>query len=75
MFKYSVRSELTRKYYERRVRRFFDFIGFLSDSGIEQRCNLFAEKGKSDKNWATTCIISILQYEKESVQKEEITAH
>lgn len=75
MFKYSVRSELTRKYYERRVRRFFDFIGFLSDSGIEERSNLFAEKGKSDKNWATTCIISILQYEKERVQKEEITAH
>src|SRR5437763_5281033 len=26
MFKYSIRSELTRKYYERRLRRFFDFI-------------------------------------------------
>ena len=26
MFKYSIRSELTRKYYERRLRTFFDFI-------------------------------------------------
>jgi len=25
MFKYSIRSELTRKYYERRIRIFFDF--------------------------------------------------
>ena len=25
MFKYSIRSELTRKYYERRLRTFFDF--------------------------------------------------
>ena len=76
MFKYSVRSELTRKYYERRIKRFFDFIGFLvnSGSGIDERCNLFAEKGKSDTNWATTRIISFLQYEKERVQKEEITA-
>ena len=28
MFKYSIRSELTRKYYERRLRTFFDFIQF-----------------------------------------------
>jgi len=28
MFKYSIRTELTRKYYERRIRRFFDFIQF-----------------------------------------------
>jgi hypothetical protein len=26
MFKFSMRSELTQKYYERRLRRFFDFI-------------------------------------------------
>jgi hypothetical protein len=28
MFKYSIRSELTRKYYERRLRKFLDFIQF-----------------------------------------------
>lgn len=50
MFKYSIRTELTRKYYERRIRTFFDFIGFLCSSGIEERCNLFAEKAKSDSH-------------------------
>jgi hypothetical protein len=74
MFKYSIRTELTREYYERRIRTFFDFIGFLCSSGIEERCNLFAEKAKSDSHWATICIIRFLQYEKERVQKEEITA-
>ena len=74
MFKYSVRSELTRKYYERRIRRFFDFIGFLAGSGIEERCNLFAERGKSDKHWVTICIIRFLQHEKERVEKGEIIA-
>jgi pimeloyl-ACP methyl ester carboxylesterase len=44
MFKFSIRSELTRKYYERRIRRFFDFIEFNADKDIEQRCNEFAEK-------------------------------
>ncbi|MDW0284996.1 MAG: hypothetical protein QN785_07095 [Nitrososphaeraceae archaeon] len=41
MFKYSIRSELTRKYYERRLRTFFDFINFSKGSEIEKRCNSF----------------------------------
>ena len=28
IFKYSIRSELTQKYYERRLRKFFDVIQF-----------------------------------------------
>jgi hypothetical protein len=74
MFKYSIRTELTRKYYERRIRTFFDFIEFMVGSPIEVRCNLFAEKAKSDTHWVIVHIISFLQYEKERVQKEEITA-
>lgn len=35
MFKYSIRTELTRKYYERRIRTFFDFIEFMVGSPIE----------------------------------------
>ena len=74
MFKFSIRTELTRKYYERRIRTFFDFIGFMVSSPIEVRFNLFAEKATSDNHWAIVHIISFLQYEKERVQKEEITA-
>ena len=74
MFKYSIRSELTRKYYERRIRTFFDFIGFLMGSNIEKRCNSFAQKGKKDGNWTTTHVIRFLQYEKERVEKGEITS-
>ena len=28
MFKYAIKTELTRKYYERRLKKFFDFIEF-----------------------------------------------
>jgi hypothetical protein len=73
-FKYAVRTELTRKYYERRLRTFFDFIGFLTGSELKERCNTFAEKGKKDSNWAAVHIIKFLQYEKERVEKTEITA-
>ena len=52
MFTYSIRSNLTRRYYERRLYRFFNFIEFETHAGLEQRCNNFALKAKSDVNWA-----------------------
>lgn len=73
MFKYSSRSELTRKYCERRIRKFFDYSSFLRGSNIEKRCNVFAQMGKKDTNWAISHIIRFLQYEKERVEKNEIT--
>lgn len=48
MFRYSIQSELTRKYYERRLRKFLDFIEFETGTKeIEKRCESFAEKGKT----------------------------
>jgi len=73
MFRYSIRSELTRKYYERRLRKFLDFIRFETGTKeIEKRCDSFAEKGK-DNNWTINQIIRFLQFQKERVEKEEIT--
>jgi Asp-tRNA(Asn)/Glu-tRNA(Gln) amidotransferase B subunit len=75
MFKYSIRSELTRKYYERRLRKFLDFIQFeIGAKDIEKRCNNFAEKGKNNTNWTLNQIIRFLHSQKERVEKEEITA-
>jgi hypothetical protein len=52
MFKYAIKTEITRKYYERRLKKFFDFIEFeLIEKDIEYRCNKFAEKSKGDINW------------------------
>ena len=46
MFKYAIKTEITRKYYERRLKKFFDFIEFeiVADKYIEYRCNKFAEQ-------------------------------
>jgi hypothetical protein len=75
MFKYSIRSELTRKYYERRLRTFFDFIQFEIDiKELEIRCNHFAERGEININWTLNHIIRFLQFQKERVENEEITA-
>jgi hypothetical protein len=40
---------------------------------MEERCNLFAEKGKIDPNWAFNRIMGFLQVQKEHVEKREIT--
>jgi hypothetical protein len=74
MFKYSIRSEITRKYYERRIKKFFDFIAFSERSQLEKRCNLFAQKGKDDAKWAMTAVVRFLQFQKERVERGEITA-
>ena len=47
MFVYAIRSALTRDYYLRRLRRFFDFINLEKQRTIEERCNLFADRGKN----------------------------
>jgi hypothetical protein len=75
MFKYSIRSELTRMYYERRLRTFLDFIQFeIEIKDVEIRCNHFAEKGKININWTLNHIIRFLQFQKERVENKEITA-
>jgi integrase len=75
MFKYSIRSELTRKYYERRLRRFLDFIQFkIEIKDVEERSNDFAKKAKNDISWTLNQIIRFLQFQKERVENKEITA-
>jgi hypothetical protein len=73
MFRFSIRSELTRKYYERRLRKFLDHIQFNSSQSLEERCNAFARIAKNDISWTLNQIIKFLLYEKSRVEKGEIT--
>jgi hypothetical protein len=75
MFKYSIRSELTRKYYERRLRGFFDYTQFETGvKDMEKRCNDFAESARTNSNWMLNQIVRFLQFQKQRVENEEITA-
>ena len=63
MFKYAIKTEITRKYYERRLKKFFDFIEFeIEDKRIEYRCNKFAEKSRDNDNWTLIQIIKFLKF-------------
>jgi integrase len=52
---------------------FFNYIKLLPNGNLEEQCNLFALKGLEDHKWAFHNIIKFLQYQKERVEKEEIT--
>ena len=45
LFVYAIRSQVTRDYYLRRLRIFFNYISLESDKTIEERCNHLADKG------------------------------
>jgi len=69
MFKYSIRTELTRKYYERKIRTFYDFIKLLPNSRIETRCDRFAEVAIKDHDLTFSKIMGFLQFRKERVER------
>ena len=72
LFEYSIRSPYTKESYFRRLRRFFDAIS-LEGTTFESRCNLFAERGKQDPNWAFNSILKFVLQEKKRVEKKAIT--
>ena len=55
------------------MKKFFNFIDLLPNQIIERRCNQFTFNGTKDSKWAFNCIIKFLQYQKERLEKREIT--
>jgi len=73
LFLYAVRSPVTRDYYLRRLRIFFNHINLLPIGTMKERCDLFVANGIKDPNWAFNSIIRFLQFERERVDREQIT--
>jgi hypothetical protein len=73
-FVYGIRSPYTKESYCRRLRGFFDAINLGKGKPLEERCNSFVHKGRADPNWAFNNIRRFLHYQKERVERKEITA-
>ena len=71
LFLYAFRSPVTKDYYLRWMKIFFNFINLLPNGNLVEQCNLFAAKGLADHKWAFNNIIKFLQYQKERVEKAE----
>ena len=75
LFVYAIRSPTTKDTYLRRLRIFFNHIKLMSNNEpMEVRCNYFADKSKQDPNWVFTRVIEFLQFQKERVEKGEISS-
>jgi len=68
LFVYAIRTQITRDYYLRRLRSFFDFIELLPNARIELRCNQFVALAIKDQNWTFSKIIGFLQFSKSIIR-------
>jgi hypothetical protein len=69
-----MKAPMTKDRYKARVAKFFEFIG--SDNNglkIEEKARIFASKGKEDINWAFTNILRFIHFQKERVDRKEIS--
>ncbi len=69
LFLYGVRSPVTRDYYLRRLRIFFNYIKILPDETMEKRCNSFAIYARNNPNLVFRSIIEFLQFQRERVER------
>lgn len=64
---------MTRDRYQTRLAKFLDFIGLEVGIKLEDREREFAQRGKDNGNWAFNNILKFVQYQKDPVERKEIT--
>lgn len=72
LFQNAMRSPVTRDRYSTRVAKFFEFTK-IPGKTLEQKAKTFAKKGKNDSNWALTNILKFIYFQRERVEKKEIS--
>jgi hypothetical protein len=73
LFVNAMRAPMTRDRYHTRVAKFFDFIG-MPGKTLEQKVRTFADRGKNDTNWALNNILKFVYFQRERIDKKEISA-
>jgi integrase len=73
LFIYAMKAPMTKDRYKTRVVKFFDFIGIDKNQTIEAKARIFATRGKEDINWAFSNVLKFIHFQKERVDKKEIT--
>lgn len=73
-FLYGIRSPVTRDYYLRRLRIFFNYIKLVPDETMEKRCNYFAAYARNNPSLVFRNIIEFLQFQRERVERKEIVS-
>jgi hypothetical protein len=75
LYIYAMKAPMTRDRYQTRLARFLDFIGIAgAGATLQERAKAFAKIGKEHDNWALDNILRFVHYQKDRVEKKEITA-
>lgn len=72
LYLYSMKLPVTKDKYQRSLDKFLSFIRVKGET-LEEKARHFALKGKTDSLWAFNNILSFLRYQKERVDKREVT--
>jgi integrase len=72
LYVYSMKSPVTKQKYQRSLERWLDFVGVKGD-GLETKAKAFAAKGQKDNTWAFNKALDFLRYQKERVDRREVT--
>ena len=75
LYIYAMKAPMTRDRYKTRLAKFFDFIGLeLGLNELDYRARMFAQKGRDNSSWVLNNILKFVQYQKDRVDRKEITA-
>jgi integrase len=72
LFIYAMKSPMTRDRYQTRVAKFFEFIG-IEGTAIEEKARNFVIKAKDDTPWAFNSIMKFTYFQRQRVDRKEIS--
>lgn len=74
MFMYAMKAPMTKDRYKTRVAKFFDSIGLDKEGkAVEGKARIFANRGKDDVDWAFNNVLKFIHFQKERVDRKEIS--
>jgi len=71
LFRDALPNKVTRQKYERRLAQFFDYLKL--DGDIDTRAKQFVQSSQKDPKWTVSMIMKYVRYQKERVEKKEIS--
>jgi len=71
IFLYAIRAEETKRGYTAKLKVFFDYIGLKGK--LSEQAKETVVKARKDTNWALASIMQFMTYQKERVERKEIT--
>jgi hypothetical protein len=72
LFIYAMKAPMTRNRYQIRLAKFLTFIGITGNT-VQERSKAFAKMGKDDSIWALNSVLKFVQFQKDRVDKKEIS--